>query len=389
MIENNFSFELLAHDKASKARAGILHTPHGSIETPVFMPVGTQATVKALSPRDLEECGSTIILANTYHLHLRPGDELVAGAGGLHGFEHWDRAMLTDSGGFQVFSLRDISKVSEDGVQFQSYIDGSRHFFSPERAVEIQRNLGADIIMMFDEYPPATADAAHIEAAVERTLRWAKRCIAWHEKTPFRHGLPQALFGIVQGATHRELRKRCAEELIAMDCPGYAIGGLAVGETTRELYEMAEFTCTLLPQEKPRYCMGVGMPDNIVECIARGVDMFDCVLPTRNARNGSVFTSAGKLNIRNARHTADFEHGLDARCGCYTCKNFSRAYLRHLFIAGELLSTRLLTLHNVYFYMELTRLARARILDGTYTEWQKEILAAMLQDDPEEVQEQS
>ena len=389
MAAGDFRFELVAGDAASKARAGIFHTPRGPIQTPVFMPVGTQATVKALSPRDLQECGCPIVLANTYHLHLRPGDELVAAAGGLHRFEHWDGNILTDSGGFQVFSLRDISKVSEDGVWFQSYIDGSRHFFSPERAIEIQRNLGADIIMMFDECPPATADKAYIEASVERTLRWARRCVAWHEKTPFVHGYPQALFGIVQGATHESLRRRCAEELAAMDCPGYAVGGLAVGETTRELYEMAEFTCDILPQEKPHYCMGVGTPDNIVECISRGVDLFDCVLPTRNARNGSVFTSSGKLNIRNARHSADFNHGLDPRCGCYTCKNFSRAYLRHLFIAGELLATRLLTLHNVYFYMELTRQARECILGGNFTQWKQEFLVSMGAEEPEEAKDLS
>jgi queuine tRNA-ribosyltransferase len=381
----DFHFELKFVDAKSKARAGILQTPHGAIETPVFMPVGTQATVKALSPADLEECGCPVILANTYHLHLRPGDELIANAGGLHRFEHWNRALLTDSGGFQVFSLRDISKVSEEGVWFQSYIDGSRHFFSPERAVEIQRNIGADIIMMFDECPPATADAAHIEQAVDRTVRWAKRCAAWHEKTPFRHASAQALFAIVQGATIPALRERCARELVSLDCPGYAVGGLAVGETTRELYEMAEFTCGLLPEQKPRYCMGVGMPDNIIECIRRGADMFDCVLPTRNARNGSVFTSNGGLNIRNARHTNDFDHGLDEACGCYTCRNFTRAYLRHLFIAGEILSTRLLTLHNVYFYTELARRARQSIFEGTFTEWAEETLARMnLRDSPME-----
>jgi queuine tRNA-ribosyltransferase len=239
--------------------------------------------------------------------------------------------------------------------------------------------------MMFDECPPATADAAHIEQAVDRTVRWAKRCAAWHEKTPFRHASAQALFAIVQGATIPALRERCARELVSLDCPGYAVGGLAVGETTRELYEMAEFTCGLLPEQKPRYCMGVGMPDNIIECIRRGADMFDCVLPTRNARNGSVFTSNGGLNIRNARHTNDFDHGLDEACGCYTCRNFSRAYLRHLFIAGEILSTRLLTLHNVYFYTELARRARMRILEGAFTEWAEETLARMnLRDSPME-----
>ncbi len=374
---NAFHFELQSADAHSGARAGVLHTPHGVVETPVFMPVGTQATVKALSPADLQTCGCPIILANTYHLHLRPGDELIAAAGGLHRFQSWKGSLLTDSGGFQVFSLRDISKVNEEGVWFQSYIDGSRHFFSPERVIEIQRNLGADIIMMFDECPAATSDAAAIEQAVDRTLSWARRCAAAHGEMPFRHGSPQALFGIVQGATHLALRLRCARELVAMECPGYAIGGLAVGESTQQLYEMTAFTCGLLPEHKPRYCMGVGTPDNIIECIRRGADMFDCVLPTRNARNGSIFTWNGPLAIRNARHTRDFDHGLDDECACPACRGFSRAYVRHLFMAGEILSTRLLTLHNVYFYSELTRRARRHILEGTFTEWADETLAKM------------
>ncbi len=341
------------------------------------MPVGTQATVKSLSEEDLRACGCRLILANTYHLHLRPGDHLIAAAGGLHRFEGWNRGILTDSGGFQVFSLRDISKITEDGVVFQSHIDGSKHLFSPERVIEIERNLGADIIMMFDECPPADGEIAAITRAVERTIRWAGRCAEHHGKTPFAHGYPQALFGIVQGAVFKELRERCARELIAMDCPGYAVGGLAVGESTEQLYEMVAFTCGLLPENKPRYCMGVGMPDNLLECIERGADMFDCVLPTRVARNGSVFTSRGKLNLRNARHTSDFSRGLDDSCGCYTCKNFSRAYLRHLVMAKEILGIRLLTLHNVYFYMDLVRQARTRIVDGNFMEWKREFLAGM------------
>ena len=376
-MEQNFSFEVISVDEKTKARAGTLHTPHGVIKTPVFMPVGTQATVKTLSPQELVECGCTVILANTYHLHLRPGDELVARAGGLHRFEGWGGTLLTDSGGFQVFSLRDISKVTEDGVWFQSHIDGSKHFFSPERVIEIERNLGADIIMMFDECPPARADTGDIEQAVDRTVRWAARCVAAHEKTPFRHGAPQALFGIIQGSTHKPLRERCARELVSMDLPGYAIGGLAVGESTQELYEMAQYTCGILPENKPRYLMGVGMPENILECIARGVDMFDCVLPTRNARNGTLFSWKGKINIRNACHTDDFEQGIDGACTCYTCRTFSRAYLRHLFIAGEILGIRLLTLHNIHFYMDLVRRARTHVCDGTFTEWQTEVLQKM------------
>jgi queuine tRNA-ribosyltransferase len=347
------------------------------METPVFMPVGTQATVKTLSPQDLTACGCSVILANTYHLHLRPGDELVARAGGLHRFESWNGPLLTDSGGFQVFSLRDISKVTEEGVWFQSHIDGSRHFFSPERVIEIERNLGADIIMMFDECPPARAEAIDIEQAVDRTIRWAARCVAVHEKAPFPPAAPQALFGIVQGSTYKPLRERCARELVAMDLPGYAVGGLAVGESTRELYEMAEYTCGVLPENKPRYLMGVGMPDNILECIDRGVDMFDCVLPTRNARNGTLFSWKGKINIRNACHTDDFDRGIDEACACYTCQTFSRSYLRYLFIAGEILGIRLLTLHNIHFYMDLARQARARICDGTFTEWKTEVLNKM------------
>ncbi len=376
-MKKMFSFDVQSADLRSGARAGVLTTSHARIATPVFMPVGTQATVKSLSEQDLRECGCDLILANTYHLHLRPGDELVAGAGGLHRFEGWKRAILTDSGGFQVLSLRDISKITEDGVMFQSHIDGSRHFFSPERVVEIQRNLGADIIMMFDECPPAVGEFDEIQHAVDRTIRWAGRCVEQHGKSPFIHDYPQALFGIVQGAVYKELRRRCARELIALDCPGYAVGGLAVGESTEQLYEMVQFTCGLLPESKPRYCMGVGMPDNILECIERGADMFDCVLPTRLARNGSAFTSRGKVNLRNARHAKDFGHGLDEACGCYTCGNFSRAYLRHLVMAKEILAIRLLTLHNVYFYMELVRQARARVIDGNFLEWKREVLAKM------------
>ena len=370
-------FELLKADNKCGARLGIVRTAHGTIETPVFMPVGTQATVKALSPAELEECGTPIILANTYHLHLRPGDEVVAKAGGLHAFETWNHSLLTDSGGFQVFSLRDISKVTEDGVWFQSFIDGSRHFFSPERSIEIQRNLGADIIMMFDECPPSTAAQSQVSAAVERTMRWAQRCCEAHGKLPFAHGYSQTLFAIVQGGTEKILRERCARSLVAMDLPGYAIGGLAVGESTEELYDLAAFSASLLPLDKPRYLMGVGTPENILECVDRGIDMFDCVLPTRNARNGTAFTWKGRVNIRNACHTMDFTRGLDPSCNCYTCKNFSRSYLRHLFMAGEILSLRLLTLHNIFFYLELMRAVRSHIRDGTFVTWKDETLAGL------------
>ena len=374
----SFEFKLEKTDAVSSARAGTLQTPHGALQTPVFMPVGTQATVKALSPQELEACGCSCILANTYHLHLRPGDGLVRDAGGLHRFTTWKRAMLTDSGGFQVFSLRDISKITDDGVMFRSHIDGSQRFFSPDSAMAIEHNLGADIIMAFDECPPARAEETVIAGAVDRTIRWAARCLEAHAALPFHHGYPQALFGIVQGGTDEALRSRCARELIAMDFPGYAIGGLAVGEDIGVTYQTAAFTASLLPQGKPRYLMGVGMPHDILECIERGIDMFDCVLPTRNARNGSIFTRSGKLNIRNAVHTRDFDTPIDPACSCHACANFSRAYLKHLYMAGEILALRLISLHNVHFYMELVKTAREKILSGEFTQWKKETLAGML-----------
>jgi queuine tRNA-ribosyltransferase len=341
------------------------------------MPVGTQAAVKSMSPLELRQCGCPIILANTYHLHLRPGSQLISEAGGLHKFESWNGSILTDSGGFQVFSLRDISKITDDGVEFQSHIDGSRHFFAPERVMEIQHELGADIIMAFDECPPSNADPAKIAAAVDRTLLWAGRCREHHHKLRFLHGYPQHLFGIVQGGVSNELRERCARELVAMDFSGYAVGGLAVGESMEAMYKAAAYTARLLPEDKPRYLMGVGTPADILECISAGIDMFDCVLPTRNARNGSAFTSAGKVNIRNSMHTKDFARPLDEKCSCYACSNFSRAYIRHLYMAGEILAIRLMTLHNIHFYMELVRNAREHIISGTFGEWKKEMIADM------------
>jgi len=372
-----FNFKIEKTDQRSSARAGVLQTAHGMVFTPIFMPVGTQATVKALSPAELGECGCSCVLANTYHLHLRPGDEIIRSGGGLHKFAAWKRAILTDSGGYQVFSLRDISKINDDGVVFRSHIDGSERFFSPERVMEIEHNLGADIIMAFDECPPSDADTAHIERAVDRTIRWAKQCAEIHARLPFHYGHAQALFGIVQGGTSDDLRERCVRELVAIDFPGYAVGGLAVGEEITTTYRIAAFTAGLLPQEKPRYLMGVGTPVDLLECIERGIDMFDCVLPTRNARNGSAFTRNGKLNIRNAAYTREFERPLDEACACYACKNFSRAYVRHLYMAGEILALRLLTLHNVHFYMELVRTARERILAGDFAEWKKEMLAKL------------
>jgi queuine tRNA-ribosyltransferase len=370
-IMPQFTFLIEATDPGSKARAGVFTTPHGAIQTPLFMPVGTQATVKALSPAELIECGASCILANTYHLHLRPNDELIREAGGLHAFTAWKRAILTDSGGFQVFSLRDISKISDDGVLFRSHIDGSAHFFSPERVMEIEHNLGADIIMAFDECPPAKAEEALIVNAVDRTLEWAKRCREAHEREPFHFGYEQALFGIVQGGTIENHRRRCADALVALDFPGYAIGGLAVGEELESTYRLAAFSADLLPAHKPRYLMGVGTPIDILECIERGIDLFDCVLPTRNARNGSAFTRRGKVNIKNACHARDFNHALDPGCSCYTCTNFSLAYLRHLYMAGEILALRLLTLHNVHFYLELVTTARERIVAGDFGVWKR------------------
>jgi len=378
---DKLSFRLIGADKASAARAVTFSTAHSTVETPIFMPVGTQATVKSMSPLELRQCGCPIILANTYHLHLRPGSKLINEAGGLHKFEGWNGSILTDSGGFQVFSLRDISKITDDGVEFQSHIDGSRHFFSPEAVMEIQHELGADIIMAFDECPPSNADPAVIELAVSRTLLWAARCREHHNKLHFLHGYPQHLFGIVQGGVIKPLRERCARELVAMDFPGYAVGGLAVGESVESMYDIANYTARLLPEEKPRYLMGVGTPADILECISAGMDMFDCVLPTRNARNGSAFTSSGKLNIRNSMHTKDFVNPLDKKCTCYACSNFSRAYIRHLYMAGEILAIRLMTLHNIHFYMELVRNAREHIIAGTFGEWKKEMIANMAGDE--------
>jgi queuine tRNA-ribosyltransferase len=373
-----FEFDYLKEAKGSRARAGVFHTEHGAIETPVFMPVGTQASVKTLSPHEVSDTGADIILANTYHLHLRPGSEIVKQAGGLHKFENWNGALLTDSGGFQVFSLKDISKITDDGVEFQSHLDGSRHFFSPEKVMEIEHNLGADIIMAFDECPASDAEPKVIEAAVRRTLDWAQRCNDEHHKQPFHFGFKQALFGIVQGGTIEELRTYCARELVAMDFPGYAIGGLAVGESTEQLYRIAEFTAKVLPENKPRYLMGVGKPENILEAIDRGVDMFDCVMPTRNARNGMVYTMFGRLNMQNAKFKTDFDNPIEPGCTCYACQNFSRAYISHLYRSGELFGLRLLSIHNVHFYVNLVKEARRQILADSFKEWKAAILPKIM-----------
>ncbi len=364
-----FSFSLIKTDTASSARRGKMSTPHGEINTPVFMPVGTQATVKTLSPDDLVGLGAEIILSNTYHLFLRPGHELIQSFGGLQKFMNWHRPVLTDSGGFQVFSLAELRKITEEGVTFQSHIDGgAKHVITPENAVEIQEALGADIIMAFDECIPFPATHDYARESMDRTIRWARRCRAAKRDTG------QALFGIVQGGMYPELRQRCAEALVDIGFEGYAVGGLSVGETKPVMYEMIEASVPALPEDKPRYLMGVGTPEDLVEGVERGIDMFDCVMPTRNARNGTFFTSSGKLVIRNAQYERD-PKPIDPECGCYTCRNFTRSYLRHLFNAGEVLALRLGTIHNVFFYLDLMRKIRASIDEGRFPEFKKDFLS--------------
>ena len=347
-------FETIKQHSHSSARLGRLVTPRGEIQTPAFMPVGTQATVKALSPEELEQCGAEIILGNTYHLYLRPGHDIVESLGGLHRFMNWDKPILTDSGGFQVFSLNSLAKVTEEGVTFKSHIDGSTHFFSPERAIEVQEALGADIAMTLDEPTPYPSDPSKTETSLKLSTDWAVRCKAAHRMKS------QALFGIVQGGMYKNLRKQSTEEITALDFPGYAIGGLSVGEEIELMYDIAAYTAELLPKDKPRYLMGVGKPEDLAQCSAMGIDMFDCVMPSRNARNGSLFTSHGKVNIRNLQYKAD-NSPLDPDCNCYTCKNYSRAYLRHLFIADEIFAMRLNTLHNVAFYQNWMKRIRQAI----------------------------
>lgn len=359
-------YELIKECKQSGARLGKLHTPHGVIETPIFMPVGTQATVKAMTPEELKEMNAQIILSNTYHLYLRPGHDLVKEAGGLHKFMNWDRPILTDSGGFQVFSLGDLRKITEEGVTFQSHIDGSKHFLSPEKVMEIENALGADIIMAFDECAPYPADREYVKKSLERTTRWAVRCKEAHKNTD-----NQALFGIVQGGMYQDLREQSAAELIPLDFPGYAIGGLSVGEPKELMYEVLDYTAPLLPKDKPRYLMGVGSPDALIEGAIRGIDMFDCVLPTRIARNGTAMTSQGKVVIKNAKYTRDFTP-LDPNCDCYCCKNYTKAYLRHLYKADEILSSRLLSTHNLHFLLQLMKQVRTAIMEDRLLDFRNE-----------------
>jgi len=417
-------FEIIAEDSGTHARAGLLHTPHGLVETPVFMPVGTGGTVKGVTQETLESLDVQILLANTYHLYLRPGHELIGAAGGLHCFMSWPRAILTDSGGFQVMSLKSLRRVTEDGVWFRSHLDGSSHFLSPERAVEIQLALGADIIMALDECVEYPASHETLKRAVTLTTRWAERAKSsytakkvsgvrfqvsarnaasesrdtdapWPDEngprdSGARHQTPgtlrapdtwhqtpdtfPTLFGIVQGGTDKDLRRESAEALLELDFEGYALGGLGVGEPKSEMYDLAELTAALLPRDQPRYLMGVGTPEDLVECVARGVDMFDCVMPTRNARNACVFTSIGKISLRNARYARD-PGPLDPACACAVCHRYSRAYVRHLFVAGEMLGAILATQHNLYFYLDTMRKVRQSLLFGKFSEFQSKVRA--------------
>ena len=362
------TFELQHTDNASEARAGLITTDHGTIETPIFMPVGTVGSVKGVHFSELrQQVGAQIILGNTYHLYLRPGLDILHKAGGLHKFISWDRPMLTDSGGFQVFSLAGINKIMDDGVEFQSHLDGTRYLMTPELATQVQEKLGADIAMCFDQCVKLPCSREQAQAAVQRTLRWAARCKAAHTRAG------QAQFGIVQGALFDDLRAACADELARMDFPGYAIGGLSVGESHAEMYRCLDALMPRLPERKPRYLMGVGHPANLIEGIARGVDMFDCVLPTRNGRTGTVFTHEGKMNVKNRRYAEDFSP-IDPECDCYACRNFTRAYVRHLYRAGEILAVRLLSWHNIHFLVRLVAGARQAIVEGRFGAYRREFM---------------
>ena len=349
------TYELLHECKQTGARRGVIHTPHGDIQTPVFMPVGTQATVKSMTPEELKEVNAQIILSNTYHLFLRPGHELVKEAGGLHKFMNWDRPILTDSGGFQVFSLGKLRKITEEGVEFQSHLDGSKKFLSPEKAMEIENALGSDIMMAFDECCPYPSTYEYTKKSMERTTRCAERCKKAHSRPE-----DQGLFGIIQGGFYEDLRKKSAEDLIKLDFPGYAIGGISVGEPKEEFLKILKYTTPLMPKDKPRYLMGVGTPDYLIESAIAGIDMCDCVLPTRIARHGTALTSNGKIVVRNATYEHDFTP-LDPECDCYTCKNYTRAYIRHLIKANEILGIRLLSIHNIKFLTNLMDKVRMEI----------------------------
>ena len=367
-------FDLIKTDLNSSARAGVIETAHGKIETPIFMPVGTAATVKGVHQHELEnEVKAQIILGNTYHLYLRPGMEIMEKAGGLHQFNGWNKPLLTDSGGYQVYSLSSQRKIKEEGVTFKSHIDGSKHFFSPESVMDIQRTIGADIIMAFDECTPYPCEFKYAKKSMEMTHRWLKRCCDRFDSTDPKYGFEQTLIPIVQGSTYKDLRKQSAETIASFDRPANAIGGLAVGEPAEEMYRTTEIVCGILPQEKPRYLMGVGTPENLLECIALGIDMFDCVMPTRNARHGHLFTSKGILNMKNAKWKDDFSV-IDEDSSCSTSRFYTKAYLRHLFQCKELLASQIASLHNLSFYLWLVGEARKHILAGDFYDWKKEMV---------------
>lgn len=362
-------FQLIAKDKNSKARAATFQTEHGVIETPIFMPVGTIGTVKGVTQEQLlNDVHAQIILGNTYHLYLRPGTDILEKAGGLHQFNHWHKPILTDSGGFQVYSLTDIRKIKEEGAEFRSHIDGSKHLFTPENVMDIQRSIGADIIMAFDECTPYPCDYQYAKKSMQLTHRWLTRCVKRIDETEPKYGYHQSLFPIVQGSTYKDLRKESAEFVASMQCEGNAIGGLSVGEPTEDMYEMSELVCNILPQDKPRYLMGVGTPANILENIALGIDMFDCVMPTRNGRNGMLFTTQGIINIKNKKWEDDFSP-IDIGLDCFASQNYTKAYLRHLFSVNELLGLQLASIQNLSFYLWLVKEARKQIIDGTFLEW--------------------
>lgn len=365
---------IIAKDKHSKARTGWFETDHGKVETPIFMPVGTQGTVKAVNQHYLEhEIKSQIVLSNTYHLYLRPGTEILEQAGGLHKFMNWQKPILTDSGGYQVFSLAELRKLKPDGVEFSSHLDGSRHFFTPDKVIQIQRSIGSDIMMVLDECTPYPCDYDYAKNSVQLTSDWAiKNKDAFENSNPL-YGHKQFQFGIIQGSVYKDLREKSAEDLIKLDFDSYAIGGLAVGEPTDVMYDMVNFTTDLMPEDRPRYLMGVGKPENILEAIERGIDMFDCVMPTRNARNANLFTHSGTVSMRNAQYKNDFTP-VDEKCECYTCKNYTRAYLRHLFIASEILALELASIHNLTFYLKLVKEAREKIIDGNFQQWKNEFV---------------
>lgn len=365
---------IIAKDNRSKARAGWFETDHGKVETPIFMPVGTQGTVKAVNQHYLEHViKAQIVLSNTYHLYLRPGTDILEKAGGLHKFMNWQKPILTDSGGYQVFSLAELRKLKPDGVEFSSHLDGSRHFFTPEKVINIQRSIGSDIMMVLDECTPYPCEYEYAKKSVQLTSDWAVKNKEAFEKSDSLYGHKQYQFGIIQGSIYKDLRQKSVDDLVKLDFDSYAIGGLAVGEPTEIMYDMVNFTTDLMPLERPRYLMGVGKPENILEAIDRGIDMFDCVMPTRNARNANLFTHSGTLSMRNAQYKSDFT-AVDDKCDCYTCRNHTRAYLRHLFIAGEILALELASIHNLTFYLKLVDLARKKIIEGTFREWKNNFI---------------